>query len=84
MITWGLIAACQCLIRTPSAFYATRVLLGICESGFIPGGVYYISTMYTHAELAKMIAWLWVVSPPGGRADALATVGILQARAARG
>ncbi|WVQ81933.1 hypothetical protein IAT38_004060 [Cryptococcus sp. DSM 104549] len=60
MVLWGIVATAQCAIRSPGAFYATRILLGICESGFIPGGAYYISTMYTHKEQAKLIAWFYI------------------------
>lgn len=33
VIIWGVIAAAQSAIRSPGAYYATRVLLGIGESG---------------------------------------------------
>jgi sugar phosphate permease len=37
MITWGLISAGMMFVRSPSAFYVLRFLLGSAEAGFFPG-----------------------------------------------
>ena len=34
MISWGIVATCLSLVRTPHEFYALRFLLGISEAGF--------------------------------------------------
>ena len=65
------------MIRSPGAFYATRTLLGIAESGFIPGGVYYISTLFTRAGLAKMTAWFYIGNICGKGSSGLLAAGIL-------
>lgn len=65
------------MIRSPAAFYTTRTLLGIAESGFIPGGVYYISTLFTRAELAKMIAWFYIGNICGKGSSGLLAAAIL-------
>ncbi|KAI0461099.1 hypothetical protein LJB42_001114 [Komagataella kurtzmanii] len=51
ILTWSLIATLQCRITNIHSFYATRFLLGAAEAGFIPGGLYYISTWYKKSEL---------------------------------
>jgi ACS family tartrate transporter-like MFS transporter len=39
MFTWGLLATAMMLVHTPLQFYVLRLLLGIAEAGFFPGGV---------------------------------------------
>ena len=34
-------------------------MLGFCESGYIPGAIYTLSTWYTKTELAKRVAILF-------------------------
>ena len=43
MFTWGLIASAMMLMRTPTHFYALRVLLGLAEAGFFPGMILYLT-----------------------------------------
>jgi len=54
VIAWGIVATAQCTIHNEAGFYLTRVLLGIGESGFIPGAIYYMSTMFTAKEMSGM------------------------------
>jgi hypothetical protein len=37
LLAWGLVATFQAFIKNKAGFLATRFLLGLCESGFIPG-----------------------------------------------
>ncbi|KAI5476492.1 MFS transporter [Pseudohyphozyma bogoriensis] len=60
MMAWALVATFQAWIDSPGSFFATRVLLGICESGFIPGAVFYMSQMYTSKEFAARAAYFWI------------------------
>ena len=43
MISWGIIATCMMLVRTPLSFYSMRLLLGIAEAGFFPGMIFYLT-----------------------------------------
>ena len=43
MVTWGLVAACMMFAHTQTTFYVLRFLLGVCEAGFYPGVVYYLT-----------------------------------------
>lgn len=53
MIAWGFVATIQCTMTNQAGCYACRAFLGLTELGFIPGGVYYISTFYTRNDFAK-------------------------------
>jgi MFS family permease len=37
LFAWGLVATFQAFVQSYPAFLATRILLGLCEGGFIPG-----------------------------------------------
>lgn len=37
LFAWGLVATFQAFVQSYPAFLVTRVLLGLCEGGFIPG-----------------------------------------------
>ncbi|KAI0011194.1 MFS general substrate transporter [Xylariaceae sp. FL0662B] len=53
VVVWGLIEVFQMFVRGAGGWYATRLFLGLAESGFIPGGLYILSRWYTQDELAK-------------------------------
>ena len=36
MISWSIVALCQCRLSGATSFYVTRSLLGLIEGGFIP------------------------------------------------
>lgn len=57
--SWGLVAACFSLVQTKQALISLRFLLGLIESGFFPGLVYYLSSWYRKRELAKRIGLLY-------------------------
>ncbi|KAJ5740047.1 hypothetical protein N7533_012831 [Penicillium manginii] len=46
LFAWGLVATFQAFVQSYPAFLVTRILLGFCEGGFIPGALYYLSTWY--------------------------------------
>jgi ACS family tartrate transporter-like MFS transporter len=66
MITWGLISAGMMFVRSPSAFYILRFLLGSAEAGFFPGVIYYLSLWYPAAQRARAIAAFMTAVPVTG------------------
>ncbi|KAG7286293.1 hypothetical protein NEMBOFW57_008601 [Staphylotrichum longicolle] len=59
VLVFGTVAALQVFVRNRAGFLAARVMLGFCESGYIPGAIYTLSTWYTKSELAKRVAILF-------------------------
>lgn len=65
MITWGMVSVAMMFI-TPLAtffhtsqtnvFYGLRLLLGVCEAGFLPGVLYYIGSWMPANRQSRMFA----------------------------
>jgi hypothetical protein len=53
LLAWGLVATFQAFIEKKAGFLATCFLLGLCESGFILGTLWYLTKWYTKRELGK-------------------------------
>ncbi|KAE8541474.1 hypothetical protein D1P53_002835 [Cryptococcus gattii VGV] len=70
VLAFGLVATFQMFMNSYGSFLATRILLGICECGYIPGALYTISTFYKRSELGGRNAVLFIgnvlVSGVGG------------------
>jgi ACS family tartrate transporter-like MFS transporter len=56
MILWGFVSMAMMFIRSVSAFYAMRFLLGAAEAGFFPGVILYLTYWYPAKERARTIA----------------------------
>eukprot|EP00884_Botryococcus_braunii_P012416 jgi/Botrbrau1/21175/Bobra.0061s0067.1 len=59
LICWGAIAASFALVKSPPAFFVMRVVLGMAESGAMPGMWYHMSLFYSEREIT--VAWAWVM-----------------------
>lgn len=56
VIGWGSVATAMAAIETPLHFYVLRFLLGVFESGFAPGVVWYVSQWLPQQYRARAIA----------------------------
>jgi MFS family permease len=53
-------------------FLSTRLIIGLCESGFIPGALYTVTRWYKKDETSKRFAIFFI-----GNMTAAATTGLL-------
>ncbi|KAF2027105.1 putative MFS transporter [Setomelanomma holmii] len=67
-----------------ASFIATRFLLGMTESGFIPGGLWTLSTWYTRSETAKRVMIFYFGNQFGQASAKLLAYGILHMRGVGG
>jgi ACS family phthalate transporter-like MFS transporter len=66
MILWGIVSAGMMLVRTPTEFYAARILLGAAEAGFFPGAVLYLTYWYPSARRARVTSMLLMAVAAAG------------------
>ncbi|KAF4119412.1 Major Facilitator Superfamily [Geosmithia morbida] len=76
LFAWGLVATFQAFIQSYPAYLATRILLGLCEGGFIPGALYYLSTWYKKDETTLRVSLFFY-----GQMFASATTSLISAGA---
>ncbi|KAM0330873.1 hypothetical protein ACHAQA_003829 [Verticillium albo-atrum] len=80
----GLVATFQAFQKGLGAFLATRLLLGMCEAGFIPAGLYTITRWYTQEETSKRFSWYFIGNMLAGATSGLIAYGILHMRGVQG
>lgn len=56
IIAWGLVALFQNFITNYAGYLVTRLILGLCEAGFIPGALYTMSTWYKRDETSLRVS----------------------------
>ncbi|HEY4329663.1 MAG TPA: MFS transporter [Phycisphaerae bacterium] len=60
MISWGIVSTCFIFTQGPVSFYILRMLLGICEAGFFPGIILYLSFWVPKQYRARASAYFFL------------------------
>jgi predicted MFS family arabinose efflux permease len=63
MITWGLVSMLMIFSRDRTVFYSLRLLLGICEAGFVPGVLYFVNTWLPPKRQSGMFSLFLMALP---------------------
>lgn len=84
MTLWSIITICQFKLDGKHSFYACRALLGLCEGGFIPDLVLWLSYFYTSAELSIRLSFFWTAMYVTTIINYLIAYGILHMRGIHG
>ncbi|TFZ34289.1 MFS transporter [Pseudomonas syringae] len=66
MVLWGLVSASTMLVKTPEQFYLVRLLLGICEAGFFPGIILYLTYWFPSTRRGKVTGQFMFAIPVAG------------------
>ncbi|KAI1391885.1 MFS general substrate transporter [Hypoxylon trugodes] len=77
IVAWGLVATFQNFITNYGGYLATRLLLGLCEAGFIPGSLYTMSTWYKKSESSLRISIFFLGNLIASATTSLIGAGIL-------
>ncbi|KAK0632608.1 major facilitator superfamily domain-containing protein [Immersiella caudata] len=80
ILAWGLVATFQAFQKGLASFLITRLLLGFCESGFIPAGLFTITRWYKRDETSKRFSWFFIGNMSAGACSGLIAYGILHMR----
>ncbi|KAJ5777037.1 hypothetical protein N7520_000283 [Penicillium odoratum] len=78
LFAWGLIATFQAFVQSYPAYLVTRFLLGLCEGGFIPGALYYLSTWYKRDESSMRISLIFYGQMFASATSSLISAGLLK------
>ncbi|KAF1814346.1 alternative sulfate transporter [Eremomyces bilateralis CBS 781.70] len=84
IVAWGFVATFQAFQKGFGAFLVTRILLGLTESGFIPGALYSITSWYKSGELSKRFTLFWFGNMLANAFSGLIAYGILHMRGVAG
>jgi MFS family permease len=72
MVTWGIVSGMFAFIQPISAatgvsnvwvYYILRFLLGICEAGFFPGVIFYLTLWFPSVYRARVVAFFMLAIP---------------------
>jgi ACS family tartrate transporter-like MFS transporter len=63
MLTWGIISAATAFARGPVSFCVLRFLLGVCEAGFFPGIILYLTYWFPQSSRARFNALFLAAIP---------------------
>jgi len=77
LFLFGTVSTFQAFQNSYGSFIASRFLLGMTESGFIPGGLWTLSTWYTRSETAKRVMFFYFGNQFGQASSKLLAYGIL-------
>ncbi|BAO91444.1 MFS transporter [Caballeronia cordobensis] len=66
MLSWGVLSGMMIFVKTPTAFYVLRFLLGVAEAGFFPGIILYLTYWYPSSRRAKITAMFMTGIPIAG------------------
>ncbi|KAK0388596.1 hypothetical protein NLU13_4839 [Sarocladium strictum] len=82
ILAWGLVATFQAFIKGHghAAYYVTRFLLGACECGYIPAGLYTITKFYKRDETSKRFSLFFLGSMVANACGGIIAYGILRMR----
>ncbi len=84
LFLFGTVSTFQAFQNNYGSFVASRFLLGVTESGFIPGGLWTLSTWYTRKETAKRVMFFYFGNQFGQASSKLLAYGILHMRGVGG
>jgi MFS family permease len=66
MLTWAVISASFVFVKSPTAFYVLRFMLGVAEAGFAPGVILYLTYWFPAARRAKALSLFFMAIPLAG------------------
>jgi MFS transporter, ACS family, tartrate transporter len=56
VLAWGALSMANAMVRDAASFYALRFLLGLAESGYYPGMIFYMTLWFPKAYRARFAA----------------------------
>ena len=60
MVSWGIVAAAFMFVQGPTSFYVLRFLLGVCEAGFFPGVILFLTYWIPARHLSRARGYFYM------------------------
>lgn len=60
MVTWGIVAAAFMFVTGTTSFYILRFLLGVCEAGFFPGVILFLTYWVPARHLSRARGYFYM------------------------
>ncbi|MDQ6896730.1 MAG: MFS transporter [Actinomycetota bacterium] len=60
MVTWGIVAAAFMFVTGATSFYILRFLLGVCEAGFFPGVILFLTYWVPARHLSRARGYFYM------------------------
>ncbi|KAH6619311.1 major facilitator superfamily domain-containing protein [Chaetomium sp. MPI-SDFR-AT-0129] len=80
ILAWGLVATLQAFQKGLGSYLATRLLLGLCEAGFIPAGLFTMTRWYKRDESTSRFSIYFLGNLLSAACSGLIAYGILHMR----
>lgn len=84
IVSWALVSIFQAFQKGLAAYLVTRLLLGLTAGGFIPAGLYCMTTWYKQSETSLRFAVFFMGNSFSMAASGLVSYGILHMRGVAG
>jgi len=63
MISWGIVSAAMAYVQNETWFYILRFLLGVAETGLVPGVLLYLTFWVPQKNRAKIMSYFYLAVP---------------------
>ncbi|KAJ9478382.1 putative transporter [Pseudozyma hubeiensis] len=80
IVSWSVVSASQAALTNKAGFFITRALQGLCQGGFLPDQILYLSYWYTGKELNTRLSWFYTVLGLSQIIGSLLAAGFLELR----
>ncbi|KAK9370099.1 major facilitator superfamily domain-containing protein [Lipomyces kononenkoae] len=78
MTLWATVGFLQTFITDKTTYLVTRAFLGMCQGGFIPGLVLYVTSFYKSNEMSVRLSIIWTTNHMTNVVSALLASAIFQ------
>ncbi|KAF1952991.1 pantothenate transporter liz1 [Byssothecium circinans] len=75
-ILWSVLTFCSSSVTNVSQLYAIRFLVGLCESGYFPVMIYFVSSWYAKEERGKRVSLFYCTAALAGMFSGYLQAGI--------
>ncbi|KAH8915826.1 MFS general substrate transporter, partial [Atractiella rhizophila] len=79
-LSFGALSMCSAAVKNFGGILTIRLLLAVAEAAVLPGTIFYLSTFYTRAELARRVGIFYAAASIAGAFGGLIAYGVFQAK----